>query len=306
MLRALVELERRAVEASAVRIDHLRTLYQADRVGEDEVFKAELDSLEWRRRLLIDDHELRLNFDGEHEKAAQPAVAVDAPQTARGSAAETMDDTGNAVRLLRSSAGPALSNPSVETAEMVFHDLKGLEMRLRAEGNPLRDDCSLTAEYLTYGMLRPSCDQGKFRSGYRLVRDLGLTGRAEERELRQLGDLGWPAVWLLVWELHEIQPGQNSTPEAAHIVWCIRALRCLTGKRFAFKFTEEMSRQQGGEFFRVGDDVSCVGEHMSTGTIVIGPASLQSLEMGEWQDYIMHATAPIQPVVYDATLQWYW
>lgn len=80
-LRALVELERQAVETSGKRLEHLRLLYDSGRIGEDELFKAELDALEWRRRFLLDRLQLQLHIDDEPAGAAQHgAAAADRPQ----------------------------------------------------------------------------------------------------------------------------------------------------------------------------------------------------------------------------------
>src|SRR4030095_889775 len=52
-LRVLDELENKAAPFWEKRIQNLRSLYESGRASEEDVLRAELDALEWRRRLLF-------------------------------------------------------------------------------------------------------------------------------------------------------------------------------------------------------------------------------------------------------------
>jgi len=76
-LRVLDELENKAAPFWEKRIQNLRHLYESGRASEEDVLRAELDALEWRRRLLFDRLQLRLPIDRKRAEAAQQGAAAD-------------------------------------------------------------------------------------------------------------------------------------------------------------------------------------------------------------------------------------
>ena len=76
-LRVLDELENKAAPFWEKRIQNLRSLYESGRASEEDVLRAELDALEWRRRLLFDRLQLRLPIDRKRAEAAQQGAAAD-------------------------------------------------------------------------------------------------------------------------------------------------------------------------------------------------------------------------------------
>ena len=104
------------------------------------------------------------------------------------------------------------------------------------------------------------------------------------------------ATRLLVAELHVIKRGSYRTSEAegfgsinyeaAHVIWCIRALRSLTGLDFKASTNTQLDEKEGHFLGHVNNrEVSFFGTWMSRDLSFIAPEDAQQKIIAKWKSW---------------------
>lgn len=111
------------------------------------------------------------------------------------------------------------------------------------------------------------------------------------------------AAPLLVAELKVVNP-DGPDPDDGHVIWCIRALRCLTGKDFQrrtkvagpYAMEEQYPRNEPMPFF---------WEWMSHGQLFLAPKDVQTAVIEDWRKWIAeNPRFAVQP--FTDLGDWYW
>lgn len=100
--------------------------------------------------------------------------------------------------------------------------------------------------------------------------------------LAQLHQHNGEAVDHLIEELSPV--GDVRDPSWKHMVWCIRALRSLTGKRFEFRTTETLTARQR-EFLKPNRPIPFFALRMSTSQYFLAPRDVQHKIIESWRQW---------------------
>jgi hypothetical protein len=140
-----------------------------------------------------------------------------------------------------------------------------------------------------------------------LVRDLG---RSDDTD--PLGSLytvvGAPRVAsrLLVNELRIVPFGEGDA-DFQHVVWCLRALRAITGLDFVFPTRRPLSERQKRLFGRPapGAPLPFFSERMSTAEIAVAPRDVQEKVVVAWRRWLAENADTFSPAGESALWRWY-
>lgn len=118
----------------------------------------------------------------------------------------------------------------------------------------------------------------------REVASLGLAPENPLEQIRGLHVVGSSVLPALVGELRVIRPG---TPDAneMHIIWCIRALRSLTGQEFQH-VTAGTDPCELQEFLGRDGPLPFFAEWMSRGRVYVAPRDVQAAVIADWRAWV--------------------
>jgi hypothetical protein len=121
------------------------------------------------------------------------------------------------------------------------------------------------------------------------------------------------AVLLLVRELHPVDPDfstKTSSEDALHVIWCIRALRSITGedvsgRRFLFR-TEERLTDSQREFLHQDKPLPFFAEWMSHAKVYLAPRDVQTRVVAAWQAWVGDHLHTFKARSFESYGAWYW
>ena len=90
---------------------------------------------------------------------------------------------------------------------------------------------------------------------------------------------------MLVEELHIVDPDRFDD-KMMHVVWCIRALRSLTGEDFYFRTTLPLSRRSA-TFLHPERPMGFISYWMSHATLYVAPQDVQRRAIDAWKAWAL-------------------
>jgi hypothetical protein len=148
--------------------------------------------------------------------------------------------------------------------------------------------------------VEPAIDPAVVSSALARIPTLGTGADADAKALALVQALhvaGRAAVPLLVDELHVVDP-ERFDDRTMHVVWCVRALRSLTGEDFYFKTTLPLSRRSAG-FLDPKRPMGFIAYWMSHATLYVAPPDVQRRVIDAWKAWALARGErfPVQPFV---------
>lgn len=126
----------------------------------------------------------------------------------------------------------------------------------------------------------------------KLVRLLGTRQeRSPHETLQVLHKDGRYIVSVLIGELSIVpvdwadKDDEYLREKSMHVIWCIRSLRSITGQRFEFKTSLNLTSQQA-EFFTQEQAMPFFAEWMSRGCIYVSPVDVQEAVIKAWKGWV--------------------